>query len=136
MATTEKKEVDLKTILLDSFGEKLILEKKFVFQENGNPRIKDGEPEIKSIKYLTLKDVLISTINHVDREEQTDLGELVKRGSMINKIRNNLQGKINLAPKWVEIIKTNLVKMKYDPSTIIQVLSMIDSSFTINLEMD
>lgn len=128
MATAEKKQIQLETILNDSFGQPQVLERKYFFQENGNPRIKNGDPEVKSEKFLDLRAVLISTINHVDRDEQTDLGELVKRGQLINRIRNASNSSITLTPKIISLVKANMVKMKYDPNTIIQVISLIDIS--------
>lgn len=128
--------INLNHVLIDETGTNLVSERKYKFGPDGKPVIKDGQPEILSEKNLDVRSVLIKLINHYEKEDSLDFGEIVKRGQLVNRLRDEKLKEIELSPKWIGLIKTNLVRLDYTPFVCVQIASIIEGKTTEELLQD
>lgn len=128
--------INLNHILIDESGEKLVVERKYKFGPDGKPIIKDGQPEVLSEKNLDVRAVLIKLVNHYEKEDSLDFGEIVKRGQLVNRLRDEKLKEIELTPKWIELVKTNLVRLDYTPFVCVQIASILEGKSPEDLLQD
>lgn len=132
----QKTGINLNHVLIDENGNNLVSERKYKFGLDGKPVIKDGQPEVLTEKNLDVRSVLIKLINHYEKEDSLDFGEIVKRGQLVNRLRDEKLKEIELSPKWIELVKKNLVRLDFTPFACVQIASIIEGKTTEELLQD
>jgi hypothetical protein len=133
---TNKPGINLNHVLIDETGANLVSERKYKFGQDGKPVIKDGQPEVLSEKFLDVRSAIIKLVNHYEKEDSLDFGEIVKRGQLVNRLRDEKLKEIELSTKWIELIKKNLVRLDFTPFVCVQIASIIEGKTTEELLQD